>query len=86
MAKVQITLDDKLLERVDVYADENYMSRSSLLSLAATQFLNAADVSRAVKDMALAMRKIADTGAVDEDTMHQLEDFERLARFLVPQK
>lgn len=86
MAKVQITLDDKLLERVDCYADENYMSRSGLLSLAATQFLNSADVSRAVKDLSLAMRKIADTGSIDHETMEQLEDFERLANFLMPKK
>lgn len=86
MAKVQITLDDKLLERVDTYADENYMSRSGLLSLAVTQFLNVADVSRAVKDLSLAMRKIADTGTVDHDTMEQLEDFERIAQYLTPKK
>lgn len=86
MAKVQITLDDKLLERIDTYADENYMSRSGLVSLAATQFLNTAEISRAVKDLSLAMRKIADTGTVDHDTMEQLEDFERVAQYLTPQK
>ena len=86
MAKVQITLDDELMKRVDTYADENYMSRSGLLSLAATQFLNAADVSRAIKDLSLAMQKIADTGQVDHETMEQLEDFERLAKFLTPKR
>ena len=86
MAKVQITLDDKLLERVDSYADENYMSRSGLISLAATQYLNSQDTFRAVKDISLAMRKIADTGSIDSDTMKQLEDFERLAHFLTSSK
>lgn len=86
MAKVQITLDDKLLDRIDTYADENYMSRSGLVSLAATQFLNTADITRAVKDLSLAMRKIADTGTVDHDTMEQLEDFERIAQYLTPKK
>jgi len=86
MAKVQITLDDKLLDRIDTYADENYMSRSGLVSLAATQFLNSADITRAVKDLSLAMRKIADTGTVDHETMEQLEDFERIAQYLTPKK
>lgn len=86
MAKVQITLDDKLLDRIDTYADENYMSRSGLVSLAATQFLNTAEITRAVKDLSLAMRKIADTGTVDHDTMEQLEDFERVAQYLTPKK
>lgn len=80
--KVGITLDDNLMKRIDDYADENYMSRSGLISLAVTQYLNSADVTRAVKDMALAMRKIADTGTIDEDTQKQLDDFERLSKML----
>lgn len=81
--KVNITLDDDLMQRVDAYADENYMSRSGFISLACTQYLNSADVTKAIKEMALSMRKIADTGKVDHETMEQLEDFERLSRMLI---
>ena len=83
MAKIQISIDDDLLNRLDRYADENYMSRSGLITLASTQFLNSAAVTIALMDMSLAMRKIADTGTVDHETMQQLEDFERLSRMLV---
>lgn len=82
MAKVQISVDDDLLKRIDNYADRNYLSRSGLFTLAASQFLNQAEVSSAIMDMALSMRKIADVGAVDEETQKQLEDFERLAHLL----
>lgn len=81
--KVNITLNDDLLARIDQYADSNYMSRSGLISLAVTQYLNAADVTTAIKDMALCMRKIADTGTIDHETMEQLEDFERLSKMLI---
>ncbi len=81
--KVGITMDEALMKRVDAYADANYMSRSALLSLAVTQYLNAAEVTHAIQDMALCMRKIADTGKVDEETKRQLEDFERLSKMLV---
>lgn len=81
--KVGITLDDELLKRIDSYADANYLSRSGLLSLAVTQFLNQAEVTNAIKEMALCMRKIADNGTVDHETMEQLEDFERLSKMLV---
>lgn len=81
--KVGITLDEELMQRVDEYAEENYLNRSSLISIATTQYLNAADVTKAIREMALAMRKIADTGMVDEDTKRQLEDFERLSKMLV---
>lgn len=80
--KVGITLDDELVKRIDDYADRNYMSRSGLLSLAATQYLNATDMTIAIKDLSLAMRKIADTGKVDHETQEKLEDFERLAKML----
>lgn len=81
--KVGITLDEELMRRVDEYAEENYLNRSSLISLATTQFLNASDVTKAIRDMAFAMRKIADAGEVDEETRRQLEDFERLSKMLV---
>ena len=84
--KLGITLDDELVKRIDAFADANYMSRSGLLSLAVTQYLNAADVSQAIKEMALAMRKIADNGEIDDETRGQLEDFERVAKFLTNSK
>ena len=81
--KVNITLDEDLIGRIDGYADENYMSRSTLISLFCTHALNAVEVTRAIQEMSLALRKIADTGEIDDDSRHQLEDFERLAKLLV---
>lgn len=78
--KVQISLDDKLMERIDGYAEQNYMSRSGLISFACTQFLNQADVVRAIVDMGVCMNKIAEKGMVDEETMKELEDLERICR------
>lgn len=81
--KVQITLDDALIERLDNHADENYMSRSGLVSLAVTQYLNSADTMKAIGEIAICMRKIADTGVIDSKTREELEDFERIAKMLV---
>lgn len=80
--KINVTFDEELMHRIDDYAEENYMNRSSLLSLAVTQFLNAADVTKAVQNMAFAMRKIADSGEISDEDRRQLEDFERLCRML----
>ena len=80
--KVQITLDDALVSRLDEYAEDNYLSRSGCISLAITQYLNSADVTKAIKDLAISMRKIADTGKVTAEQMEQLEDMERLAKML----
>lgn len=81
--KVQISIDDELMKRVDSYADANYMSRSTLFSIAATQYVSSHEVIQAIKDMAISMKKIAETGTVDHEVMEQLEDFERLSKMLV---
>lgn len=81
--KIQVSLDDELVKRIDDYADNNYMSRSGLVSFAVTQFLNSADVSTAIKELAFCMRKIADTGKVDHETVERLEDFERLSKMML---
>ena len=86
MAKIQISLDDELLKRVDTYADDNYMSRSGLITLATTQFLNANEVTKAIVSLNTSMQKIADTGNLDPETMEQLEDWQRLANLLTKKK
>lgn len=83
MKKVQISIDDDLLERVDNYAESNYMSRSGLITVACNQYLNQFEVVLAIKDLSLAMQKIAKDKAVDEDLIEQLEDFERVSRMLL---
>ena len=81
--KVQVSMDNALVQRVDQYADDNYMSRSALVTLALTQFLNAQEVTSAVKDMAICIRKIADTGEVDSETQQKLSDLERRCKVFV---
>ena len=81
--KLGISLDDNLVARIDSYVSSNYISRSGLISLACTQFLNANEVVVAVKELSLAMRKIAESGSIDVDTRKKLEDFERLSQFLL---
>lgn len=70
--KIGITLDDDLVRRMDEFADENYMSRSGLISLACTQYLNANEISKAIKDMSFCIRKIADNNKLDDDTINKL--------------
>lgn len=86
MAKINISIDDNLLERLDKVADCNYMSRSGLISTACAQYINSNEVIVAIKDMALCIRKIADEGTVDHETMEQLEDFERLCKLFMSAK
>lgn len=81
--KVNITFNDDLMKRIDDYADRNYMSRSGLISFAVTQFLNGQQMISAVQDMSVCMRKIADSGQVDEETEKKLQELEIIAKVLV---
>lgn len=83
MAKINISIDDGLLARLDKSAELNYMSRSGLISVSVAQYLNNAEVVSAVIDMALCVRKIAEEGTVDKETAQQLSDLERLCKMLV---
>lgn len=78
--KVNITFNDELMKRVDEYAEQNYMTRSGLISFATTQFLNSVQLMSAVQEMSVCMRKIADTGEMDEETLEKLEDLERFIK------
>lgn len=80
--KAQITLDDELMRRIDSYADECYMSRSGFISLACVQYLNQQEAFRLVKEMSVTLKKIAETGNVDEETRRELDDYERLCRMI----
>ena len=83
--KVQISVNDNLLERMDDFAKKNYLTRSGLISMATAQYLNQTEVMLAIKNMSLSLRKIADNNVVDEDTLRQFEDFERMCKMLAGQ-
>lgn len=86
MAKVNISIDDGLLERIDTVADFNYMSRSGLISVACAQFVNQSEVVSLVKDMALCIRKISEQKIVNDETIERMNDLERLCRMLASVK
>lgn len=76
--KLSISMDEDMKKRIDEYAKSNYASRSGIISIACNQFLNAAEATKAIKTMSMAMKKIADTGKIDEEQKQILQDFERL--------
>lgn len=81
--KVQISINDDLLKRVDKYAKDNYLSRSAVITMSLNQYLLSYDMVTLIQDMDISMRKIADTGKIDDDSLRQLEDFENFAKQFV---
>lgn len=80
--RIQISVDPELLERVDKYAEDNFISRSGVFSLGAVQLCNQSLAASALVDLSVAFKKIADTGKFDDEVIQQLENFERIASYL----
>lgn len=80
--KVNISINDELLQRIDEYAEKNYTNRSAVFAQSANQFLLAQAVPQALGEIALAFNKISENNKIDEDSKKKLEDFMLLSRLL----
>lgn len=83
MAKVQISIDEELLERVDQYATKNYLSRSGFITLALSEKLNQVEVFSAIKQLQVALTSIASKDTISEADLEQLRKFEIIANMML---
>ena len=86
MAKINITVNDELLSKIDNFADENYMSRSGVFAQGAQMYLAQMGTYAAIKQIAFDIHKIADMGTVDDETRRDLDDMQRLVQMMIPTK
>lgn len=77
MAKINITIADELLEKIERVATANYTTKSGLISAACASYIRQQELLFAVQDGLAAISKIADLQIVSEEDMAQLEEFER---------
>lgn len=81
--KVQITLEEDLLNQVDDYCDKNYMNRSWLISQSLVKVLNEQKVIDSLANISVSIRSVAETGVLDEDTKREFEKFEALCKIFM---
>lgn len=68
--KLNITIRTDLLERTDQYCDDNNISRSGLIALALTQYLNAVEAMPSVNKLLSSLAAVAEgtiTGAMTKE-------------------
>lgn len=58
--KLNVTIREDLLDRMDNYADDNGMTRSGLIAIAVTQYLNAAEAMPSVNKLLGAMAAVSE--------------------------
>lgn len=81
--KLQISLDDELVGRIDKCAEKNYMSRSGFISQACVQMLNQTELVSSVNRLSYACKKVAETNQLDDETKQQFKEFELLAKIML---
>lgn len=84
--KVQITMEEDLLNAVDDYCDTHYMNRSWLITQSLTQVINQQKVLDALVNVSYAVKKCADSGNIDEETKKEIEAFQTMISMILGSK
>lgn len=64
MAKINISIDDDVLARVNAFTDKNHISRSGLLSMSVIQYMDAVEALPGLKTQLDDLKKALDDMAV----------------------
>lgn len=80
--KITISMDDKLVEKLNNYADSNYITRSGLISIAVKEYIFQKEAIYAIKKLSDTMQRIADSNSIDNQSKKELEEFTAFANLL----
>lgn len=82
-AKLQITMDEELLNAVDEYCDKNYMNRSWLISQSLVQVINQQKMIDAIANISIALKNVSEKGDLDVETRKEMETFETMCKMFI---
>jgi len=85
-AKLQITMDEELLNAVDQYCDKNFMNRSWLISQSLVQVINQQKMIDSIVNISVAMKNVSEKGEIDENTRKEMETFETMCKMFIGKK
>lgn len=63
--KINITISEELFKRLSNYCEENYLTKSGVITMAVTDYLNSRDMAVSFKNMSESITKLADLGVLD---------------------
>lgn len=75
--KIHISMNDALLDEVDKAAQENYISRSGMISIACAQYIQTRTMSKGLARAGEALERIAESGQISETDKKELLEFSR---------
>lgn len=74
--KVQLSIDDDLMNKADEYAKKNYLTRSGLVSMVLSQFLEYKDISSTLGSMLDIMNDLNSSVSMDDEGKEKLKELE----------
>lgn len=80
--KVNISVPIELLERIDEYADENYISRTAVFCMATNQYLVAAEMQKMFKELTKVFKRLQTSDEIDDDLRDKLDELEDVCTVL----
>lgn len=81
-AKVQISIDETLLKKLDDFADRSFCTRSGAIAMAVSQLVMQDELQRSIRTMAMAMQRIAENNEIDEQSKQELAQFQAVAAMI----
>jgi len=75
--KINVTIDEELLDEVDKYAKLRHMSRSGFLAFSASQNIEAIKFQSLLPQYTDLLRQLSSGSDLDEETLEKIDDMER---------
>lgn len=79
--RLNVSIDRDLLVRADEYARANSLSRSGLIAVALSAYLNSQQMGQAMAEITALLTRLVSEGGTAED-FEKLEKIETLTKFL----
>ena len=76
--KISISIDDNLLEMIDNFAEENYMTRSGFLTLVSKNYLQQQEVVKTLGSLRATLDTIKGSGELDPKSEAEINAFLQL--------
>ena len=81
--KINISVDDELVTKIDDYADRHYMTRSGVFTQGVTSLIMADELTMAMKNLNVIMQRIADNdNKLDNDTQKKLNELSAFVKVM----
>ena len=77
--KISISIDDNLLEMIDNFAEDNYMTRSGFLTLVSKNYLQQQEVVKTLGSLRATLDTIKGSGELDPKSEADINAFLQLA-------